>query len=49
MLNIQSLIKFPVPQVTIDDDTLSDSAIDNFIYGTYGFTPDEISYIEEQI
>ena len=49
MLNIQSLIKFPVPKVTLDIDTLSDSAVNQYIYNTYGFTKGEISYIEEQI
>lgn len=49
MLNIQSLIKFPVPKVTLDIDTLSDSAVNQYIYNTYGFTKGEISYIEKQI
>ena len=49
MLNIQSLIKFSIPQVTFDFDTLSESAVDKYVYNTYGFTKDEISYIEEQI
>lgn len=49
MLNIQSLIKFPIPQVTCDLEKLSDGEADKHIYNTYGFAKDEISYIEEQI
>jgi len=48
MLNIQSLIKFPVPKVSLDIDTVSNGAVDQYIYNTYGFTHDEISYIEDQ-
>lgn len=49
MLNIQSLVKFPIPQVPFEFDTLLDSTVDKYVYSTYGFTKDEISYIEEQI
>lgn len=43
MLNIQSLVKFPVPK-TDNAQTLDDRQI----YAAYGFTPAEIAYIESQ-
>lgn len=49
MLNIQSLIKFPIPQnQTIKTYGRSDILNKN-IYQTYGFTPNEISYMESSI
>lgn len=49
MLNIQSLIKFPIPIGIIDTEGLSDKEINEKIYTNYGFTHAEISYIESQI
>lgn len=51
MLNIQSLIKFPVPQLYIDFDrfSFSDSEINQYIYSIYQFTKEEIIYIEEHV
>ena len=49
MLNIQSLIKFPVPKVSLDPAELSDGEVNTYIYQSYGFTENEVMYIEEQI
>ena len=49
MLNIQSLIKFPVPVGKLETEGLSYNEINNAIYITYGFTNAEIAYIESQI
>jgi hypothetical protein len=49
MLNIQSLIKFPIPVEILDVKVLSDDEINKAIYKSYGFTHMEISYIESQI
>ena len=49
MLNIQSLIKFPIPKVDIDFDKFSDTEIDQYIYNIYKFSEEEILYIKEQI
>ena len=49
MLNIQSLIKFPIPKIDIDFDDFSDREIDLYIYDIYKFTKEEIHYIEEQV
>jgi len=49
MLNIQSLIKFPVPVGKLETKGLSYNEINNAIYITYGFTNAEIAYIESQI
>ena len=49
MLNIQSLIKFPVPVGELETEGLSYNEINNAIYITYGFTNAEIAYIESQI
>ena len=49
MLNIQSLIKFPIPKLDIDFDNFSDREIDLYIYDIYKFTKEEIHYIEEQV
>ena len=45
MLNIQSLIKFPVPLNTNVNINASDDEIDKDIFTSYGFTKDEILYI----
>ena len=49
MLNIQSLIKFPIPQNVVLPDNLNDDEIDDFVYSSYGLSREEISYIESQI
>ena len=49
MLNIQSLIKFPVPVGKLETEGLSYNEINNAIYITYGFTNAEIAYLESQI
>ena len=49
MLNIQSLIKFPVPVGKLETEGLTYDEINNAIYITYGFTNAEIAYIESQI
>ena len=49
MLNIQSLIKFPVPVGKLEAEGLSYNEINDIIYKTYGFTNAEIAYIESQI
>jgi len=49
MLNIQSLIKFPVPRETKFDLTSCHSQRNNLIYQIYNFTESEISYIEANI
>ena len=49
MLNIQSLIKFPVPIADTEISTLTDEDKEHFVYTSYGFTKDEILYIESQI
>ena len=49
MLNIQSLIKFPIPIGKIETNDLSQIEINGLIYKRYGFTDTEISYIENQI
>lgn len=49
MLNIQSLIKFPVPIGTLDVKGKSYDEINEVIYKSYGFTHSEIIYIESQI
>ena len=49
MLNIQSLIKFPIPlnQTINVNERIED--INKNIYNAYGFTSNEISYIESSI
>lgn len=47
MLNIQSLIKLPIPIGKLEIYKLSE--INSVIYKAYGFTNSEISYIESQI
>ena len=49
MLNIQSLIKFPVPIVCLQTNGLSENEINHIVYNSYGFTDEEIFYIESQI
>lgn len=49
MLNIQSLIKFPVPVDVLESKDMSNSEIEKAIYRNYGFSPNEITYIESQI
>ena len=49
MLNIQSLIKFPIPIRNLEIKGLSYEEINDVIYKLYGFTNAEISYIEGQI
>ena len=49
MLNIQSLIKFPVPIADTEISALTDEDKEYFVYTSYGFTKDEILYIESQI
>ena len=49
MLNIQSLIKFPIPLNQTISICESINVVNQSIYQTYGFTSDEISYIESSI
>ena len=49
MLNIQSLIKFPIPQNQTINISESIEVVNQNIYQAYGFTPNEISYIENSI
>ncbi len=49
MLNIQSLIKFPIPKLDIDFGNFHDREIDLYIYDIYKFTKEEIRYIEGQV
>lgn len=49
MLNIQSLIRFPIPVGKLEIEGLSRDEINDAIYITYGFTNTEIAYIESQI
>ena len=49
MLNIQSLIKFPIPIGALDVKGLSDDEIDEAVLKSYGFTHTEIVYIKNQI
>ena len=48
MLNIQSLIKFPIPVGILETKGLSEDGINDAIYATYKFTEAEIEYIESQ-
>ena len=45
MLNIQSLIKFPIPQRRLDLNGKTEDEIATEIYSIYGFTNNEIKYI----
>ena len=49
MLNIQSLIRFPVPMGILDTRGFSESEIKSAIYKAYGFDREEIEYIESYI
>ena len=49
MLNIQSLIKFPIPQRRLDLNGKTEDEIATEIYSIYGFTNNEIKYINNQI
>lgn len=49
MLNIQSLIKFPIPIVDTEISTLTDEDKEHFVYSSYGLNKDEILYIKSQI
>ena len=49
MLNIQSLIKFPIPQNQAINIGERIENLNQNIYQAYGFTPNEISYIESSI
>ena len=49
MLNIQSLIKFPIPLNQTINISESIDVVSQSIYQIYGFTSDEISYIESSI
>ena len=49
MLNIQSLIKFPIPLNANVNINASDDEIDKDIFASYEFTKDEIIYINSQI
>ena len=49
MLNIQSLIKFPIPLNQTININESIDVINQSIYQVYGFTSDEIFYIESSI
>ena len=49
MLNIQSLIRFPVPMGILDTKGLSESEIKSAIYKAYGFDREEIEHIESYI
>ena len=49
MLNIQSLIKFPIPQNATIEDKARIKRVDDMIYQAYGLSSNEISYIESSI
>lgn len=49
MLNIQSLIKFPIPLNQTISISESIDIVNQSVYQVYGFTSDEISYIESSI
>lgn len=49
MLNVQSLIKFPVPIGKLETNELSQKEINDLVYKRYDLTDAEISYIEDQI
>ena len=49
MLNIQSLTKFPIPNMLCENLSLSDDEINHYVYESYGFSKKEIAFIEEQI
>ena len=49
MLNIQSLIQFPIPIVKVENENMSESEIDTLVFDSYGLTKSEISYIKDQL
>ena len=49
MLNIQSLIKFPIPKSEANFNNITDSEIEQYVFSSYGFNQEEISYIKSQI
>lgn len=49
MLNIQSLTKFPVPNMSFENLSLSDDEMNHYVYESYGFSKKEIAFIEDQI
>ena len=49
MLNIQSLIQFPIPIKILDTKGLTTQQINDMIYRIYNFSSTEITYIETQI
>ena len=49
MLNIQSLIQFPIPIKILDAKGLSIKEINETIYRIYSLSDLEIAYIESQI
>ena len=49
MLNIQSLIKFPVPQDVKMEPNMTEEQINSRVFSSYGLTQDEIDYIESRI
>ena len=49
MLNIQSLVKFPIPKLTNFIKHSNNAEVDKFVYRTYGFTEEEISHIESKV
>ena len=49
MLNIQSLIQFPIPKVLLDTGGLDIQQINHMIYKMYDFSSSEIEYIESQL
>ena len=49
MINIQSLVQFPIPHTVLADKPYTDEEINDIVYQSYGFTPEEIAYIEKQI
>ena len=49
MLNIQSIVKFPIPQISVEEIPTSEEEINRFVYASYGFTKEEIVFIEKYI
>ncbi len=49
MLNIQSLIQFPIPIEKVENENLSESEIDTLVFNSYGLTKSEIRYIKDQL
>lgn len=49
MLNIQSLVKFPIPQSTDMSTGLTEGQKQDYVYAAYDFTEEEKEYIKSQI